>query len=423
MVGVIKKLIKERAEKSLLFRVLLLTIRFVKKVLYGINEFCGIVVAAAIFVVILPILLLFRHLGKPEDCVFFTGLEHIIKKTAERGQWFVKWGYFVRYFSREASNIDSSQNVGSGLIHSPLLVPLDCVLWTYRMLVDRPRYVETYLFSCSFRTVFYLLTCRCMGVFSTIILRGETNPKSNWGIRSWYWKSCLFVSLHLAQKIFHREADNGVDMTLFEKKAIFDHNCTTIHPFEDRDYNDTVLFLNSFKPFRRVELLAQAVKHVVKKRPSVKFMFVGARNEEKHRLVSDILERDGVREFAEIFPFSEKPRDFFEKSSIFVLTANAGLHFVNYSLIEAMERGMVPVLSDCEDAKHFVDHDINGLLVEQNPLAIADAIVKLLSDKDKLKKMGLKSRQKIVDCFNNEKRMQKLLGLINDFYDETDIAK
>ena len=55
-------------------------------------------------------------------------------------------------------------------------------------------------------------------------------------------------------------------------------------------------------------------------------------------------------------------------------------------------------------------------LVEQNEKAIAEAIIRLLSDKKMMERMGKAAREKIIKDFDNEKRMKKLGQLINKFY-------
>lgn len=380
------------------------------------NQAIGIVGGSIILLMAAPWLLLLRVSSRPRASVFFVGLEHIIQKTAERGRWFAERGYLVYYFSREASGVDSSRFVRAGLVKTPSLVIFDVCSWLYYLLTRRPAYVETYLFDCSFRTIFYLLACKAAGVFTTVVLRGETHPGSMWGARSWYWRACLELCLRLASKLLRRELKEGANATRFADKIVFDHNCTTVRPLSARQYPDTVLYLNSFKPFRRVDLLARAVKLVVQQIPTARFLFVGFRRFENPRIVLDICETDGVSQAIEVHPFNEDAARFYEQASVFVLTADPWLTFLNYSLLEAMERGLVPVLSNYEDARYIVQHGVNGVLVQQTAAAIAEAIVGLLQNKRRLAEMGNEARFTIVRRFNNETRMSRLRSMIDEYY-------
>jgi glycosyltransferase involved in cell wall biosynthesis len=412
----LKDFIKRQAVESLLFAVILRCSRVARTAIFAANELSGALLAIAILVLTSPYWFLARAARSKGEHVFFAGLEHVIKKTAERGEWLETQGYSIRYFSREIRWIDSSKFAGKNLVRTPGFLPLDVLMWTCFMIARRPAYVEVYLFRCSFRTVFYLLTCRCCLVASAVILRGETNPGSKWHTRSWYWKICLHLAIALAGRVYHREIQNAIDVKKLGAKATFDHNCTTVLPLRERQYDDSVLFLNSFKPFRRVDLLARAVRHVTPQVPGVRFSFVGARNEGEADVVRQIIQADGVSDYVEVHSFTDNATQYYENHSVFVLPADPNMTFANYSLLEAMERAMVPVLSNYDDAEHFVEYGVNGLLVEQTPEAIAEAIISLLDDKERLRRMGARSRQVVVSRFNNATRMRHLLEYIKGFY-------
>ena len=81
-----------------------------------------------------------------------------------------------------------------------------------------------------------------------------------------------------------------------------------------------------------------------------------------------------------------------------------------------MERGLVPILSDVTDAKKFVIHGYNGLLVKQDSKELAKGIIYLLDNFELIANMGKNARQKIISDYDNEKRMERLLNEINSYY-------
>ena len=376
-----------------------------------------------VFFPLLPIIFIigtvFRLIIPYSQVVFFCALEHIIKKSLDRAYWFRENKFNFYFYSFEQSKIKGEKYVGKNMKKISNYIFIDFIIFFIMVLNFYPKYIEFYLTSSSsnlLRQLYYLFIARVFGIFSVIILRGETHPNGDYYNRSRFWRWNLKICLELTNKIYYRELLNTVDFTKYPEKCVFDHNSIPINEFKGKQYNKTILFLNGFKQFRRVDLLAKAVKTVVSKHPNAHFIFAGARSDREKKIVINILAQENMLEFAEVLGWIEDPNIFYEKSSIFVLLADENLIFCNYSLIEAMERGLVPVLSDVSDANRFVKSGYNGLLVKQDYKELAKGIIYLLNNFNLMANMGKNARNKIISDYDNEERMERLLNDINGYY-------
>ncbi|MCS6823709.1 MAG: glycosyltransferase [Cytophagaceae bacterium] len=103
-------------------------------------------------------------------------------------------------------------------------------------------------------------------------------------------------------------------------------------------------------------------------------MIVSTRNEvEKNKVLK--MAYDAVEESAIIEKWTDNPKYYHEVSSVYVLPPDQV--FANFSLLEAMEKGLPAVVANVEHADKIIDHNINGLLCEQNKDDFAKCILKL----------------------------------------------
>lgn len=71
------------------------------------------------------------------------------------------------------------------------------------------------------------------------------------------------------------------------------------------------------------------------------------------------------------------------------------------ALLEAMAVGLPVIASDIPPHREIIDHGVQGILVPpQNPEALAQAIIELLNDAERCKRMGEAGRRRIAERFN-----------------------
>jgi glycosyltransferase involved in cell wall biosynthesis len=106
--------------------------------------------------------------------------------------------------------------------------------------------------------------------------------------------------------------------------------------------------------------------------------------------------------------------DMYTQATIFVLPcvigpdgARDGIPTV---ILEAMAMGLPVVSTDLSGIPEAVVHGTTGLLVEpEDPKALADALGQLLDDEELRRRMGLEGRRRVVETFDSEINVRKLL--------------
>lgn len=195
------------------------------------------------------------------------------------------------------------------------------------------------------------------------------------------------------------------------EKLVFISNKVIIgsEPCYSRD-TKSVLFLNLLKKYRRIELIIQAAAIVSKKIPDARFLLVGAGRYAQYEDELKKLTRTlGLEEIVSFLPYTESPTQYYETASIFLLPAD--IVFCNNALLESMERGVPPIVADVPGAELIVEHEKSGLRVNQDASAIADAIIRLLSDESLRLELALGARYKIKTEFDERSRADLLRDL------------
>ncbi|MBN1274301.1 MAG: glycosyltransferase family 4 protein [Candidatus Aminicenantes bacterium] len=172
---------------------------------------------------------------------------------------------------------------------------------------------------------------------------------------------------------------------------------------------DIVLFLNSFKPWRNPEMVTSVFRLVIKKIPQARLIMAGYRTEEEYDLVRREID-DEWEQKVELIPYRLDNRKLYSRAKVFILPAD--FIYLNNSLLEAMERGIPPVIGSKDPYGSLIIQDgVNGFRVDINPGEMADKVIRLLEDENLRRKMGREARETVMKHFNNRERIQKLCEL------------
>lgn len=351
--------------------------------------------------------------SKKQKAAIFCGLEHVIQKTIFRAIDLQSRGFSVKYYSFEITN-NSLTEVKSGIVRISPFLSID-VYYFFRLMTSlNPIYIELYFEGSGLRQIFYSLISRINGSIITSIFRGGELYYFQYGKRKMKTYLC-FISAHLSHKVFYREIYMKQYFKKFlinDKKCFFDYNRVPI--FKDSncriEKETTVLYLNSIKSWRRIDILIEAFSIVSKLHSDVLLLIVGCRNENEFLSTLNIITKHKVEDLVILEYWTSDPHKYFESASIFVLPAD--LVFCNYSLLQSMERGIPAIVADVADADKIIKHGINGYLAKQTPEDFAKYISILLSDEELRIKMGTEARKTIIEHFNDKDRMIPIYELI-----------
>jgi glycosyltransferase involved in cell wall biosynthesis len=174
-----------------------------------------------------------------------------------------------------------------------------------------------------------------------------------------------------------------------------------------------ILYLNSFKTFRKVDLLIEAIPLVVQALPNVHFEIIGAANEEeleKYKSIAFDIKQISHKHL-HIDLWARNPSEYFEKAHLYVLPAT--LIFCNNSLLEAMERGIPAVVTKADHVELLVVDGHNGYVAEYTPASLAKSILNVIQNPELHKQMALNSRKLIEEKYDDESRLQIIFDKIN----------
>lgn len=256
---------------------------------------------------------------------------------------------------------------------------------------------------------------------------------------SWEVVTQSFKAIHrMAYKVAQRNIDmvitvsDAINKKMVEVRKIGSRKVKTIHYGVDL----TKFHLNGQeKSLRRKELgfsdndilvgtvarlteqkghkyLLPAAQGIVKRFRNVKFVFIG-----DGPLRSDIESQIcslNIKSNCKLLGFRTDVKEILNLFDVFVLPSlYEGLPNV---VLEAMACGNPVVATAVDGTVEAVEHGVTGLLVSpKNPEALEEALISLITDKDKMILMGKNGRKRVEKFFSLDKQIEKFEELYDNF--------
>jgi glycosyltransferase involved in cell wall biosynthesis len=280
----------------------------------------------------------------------------------------------------------------------------------------RPSHAELYLYGAQHAMVYfgYFLVLLVSRVPLVCICRG--------GELLFYHKFSLInrlafrVGLHLASLVVYKQLHMPEQLRRLNipmEKCAFFHNRIPWNPASHEVSSRGVLFLNSWRGFRRPDIAFQVALNLAPSYPDVMFTIAGARPSDRgnpdcpldFQEAQDKIQSLGITNIR-LLPWTDHPAHLFDEHHIFLLPAT--LVFLNYTLLEAMERGLVPVVSKADGVDLVIDDGVDGCIVDLDAAAFTLAVERLLADSDRCRQMGMAARQKIRRSFDLDDGFKQL---------------
>lgn len=224
--------------------------------------------------------------------------------------------------------------------------------------------------------------------------------------------SSLVAKKIIVKELYMRDYISTYSIGNVSKAVVIHNHIITRELHSVKREKPVVLFLNMFQPMRNVDLIVKAAPYVIEAIPEVEFRLVGLlgrwNEEELKTMVKDMNLKANVK----LLPFTTEQVKEYENASVFILPADSV--FCNNALLEAMERGVPPVVADVPGAEKIVEHNVSGLRVKKDPKEIADALITLLSDERARENLAWGARKKIEQEFAESRRAEKLIQLYKE---------
>lgn len=150
--------------------------------------------------------------------------------------------------------------------------------------------------------------------------------------------------------------------------------------------------------FKGPFILTQAVRKIVAARPRAYFFFVGPIEAEMQQALWEIADRDGI---VDRLRFTGGRNDVQRlMAAMDVITLPSRYEACSMAIIEAMMLGKPVVATRAGGNPELIKDGETGLLIERNPDALANAIIRLLADPLGKLQMGEAARRRAITRFS-----------------------
>jgi glycosyltransferase involved in cell wall biosynthesis len=184
-----------------------------------------------------------------------------------------------------------------------------------------------------------------------------------------------------------------------------------------------VLFLGRINFKKGLDLLVPSFHYVAKLHPDARLAIVGPDNEGYGSKVRRWCQEQGIQDkvyFVDCLGF-HKVKEAYVDADLFVLpsyTENFGL-----TVVEAMACGCPVVISDQVNIWREIQNASAGIIVSLDPLSIADAISRLITDRVEATIMGRRGRFTAKKCYAWPRIVKQLTNVYSDLIEEKLIHK
>jgi glycosyltransferase involved in cell wall biosynthesis len=175
-----------------------------------------------------------------------------------------------------------------------------------------------------------------------------------------------------------------------------------------------IIFVGVLTEYQGVDLLLEAVPYVVQKVPESKFLIVGYPNEEHYRQKARDLGVQAWVHFTGKISYEDVPR--YLSLADIAVSPKLSETEANLKLFTYMAMGLPTVVFDNPINREILG-DVGVYAEMVNSMALADALIRVLTDKEWAKQVGLLSRQKAADEYSWSlvgKRLDDIYNSVGD---------
>jgi len=205
---------------------------------------------------------------------------------------------------------------------------------------------------------------------------------------------------------------NGVDIKIFNRD---------VEPYGIKERfgekSPIITFVGALGPWHGIQNLISAIPLVLKENPEAKFLIVGKAKEYSTEQLTGMVEElrlgDAVHFFGSV-AHEDIPRILVESDIGVAPYSNLDFGFSPLKIFEYMACALPVVCSDLPSTREIVENGKDGVLVKSwIKEDLANALVDLISNEQKRKRIGEEGRKKAIDNYTWEKCTEKLIRLYN----------
>lgn len=155
----------------------------------------------------------------------------------------------------------------------------------------------------------------------------------------------------------------------------------------------TILFVGRKERYKGYHALRRAARLVWRERPDAKFVAIG-----QHAWYTALARPEGDPRWVERGVVSEAEKaEAYARATIFAMPSQH--ETFGHTYLEAWMAGLPVIAGDTPPLREVVREGVDGLHVPLAPRAIADAILELLGDPERARRMGVQGRERVLREF------------------------
>ena len=187
--------------------------------------------------------------------------------------------------------------------------------------------------------------------------------------------------------------DNGINANEFSPTA----DKESAKAFLNLSKMNVIIFIGRLVSVKALPVLLTAFERALKVDPSLHLLLLGQGPEQKALEV--LSENLGIQSRVTFVGNVDDVKPYLQAADIFVLPSlGEGL---SNSLLEAMAMGLACIGTRIMGSMDALGNGANGILVEPNNVdQLADALIRLATDKNEVKRLGLLARQRILENYD-----------------------
>jgi glycosyltransferase involved in cell wall biosynthesis len=278
------------------------------------------------------------------------------------------------------------------------------------LLTTRIDIAEVYPYSFGMMLGTMLLSL--MRIPTVIIARGEEYYYLH-GKMSQSMMFAFRTTYRLADHVIYKElyADDFFDAMGMDSRFLLPNAVEVPRNFRRHEPDRcSFIFINSLKPFRHPETPLRAFLEICRERAldessGIDLRIIGFQGGDappdiakKEREIWALLENAPAGAPVKLQPWTSEALEAISRADVFLLPAD--LVYLNYSLLEAMASGLVPMVQDAPDAERILTHEQEGYILPDKVPAWKLAMETLLDNFSLRQDMAEKARQKVESEFS-----------------------
>jgi glycosyltransferase involved in cell wall biosynthesis len=196
----------------------------------------------------------------------------------------------------------------------------------------------------------------------------------------------------------------------FKDKLVFIPNSVSIKNKKKNNKNKFVfLWVNTMKYFRRIDWFMEILNE--DEFLGVKTAILGVSSERKILNCYDLSSINKSIKNITILNFTD-PTYFYKNSKFFILPSD--FVYCNNSLLEAMSFGVVPIVSNIDNADKIIENNVSGILFTHSVDGLRGAMKYALHMDDKSYKiMSMNAKKKVKKDFSDLKYKERMINFYN----------